>query len=133
MRLHGIRLGAFPISTTNVDAEDIFSVYEWVARDELLMSHKQEEIAMLETACKESGMVFHPSLQEGDDPLRVKRLQKACLVTKMGVRVDSSDKAVPDDQPGALLLYLSAYNSPPLLVAHRALLLCGMWGQEVSE
>ena len=134
LRLNRMNLGAFPITVSNVDAEDIFSVYEWCARDELTMSHTHEEIVSLETACRGSGLVFDPSSEVGDRPQCWKMLQQACLAAAISEEereeflLDMND----DDQLGALLLYLSQYNNPAILVAHRALLLARQWVQLVS-
>lgn len=130
-----MNLGAFPITVRNVEAKDIFSVYEWLARDELSMSHKQDEIVSLENACRGGGLVFDPSSEAGDNPQRWKMLQEACLAAAITEEereeflMDMSD----DDQLGALLLYLSQYNNPTILVAHRALLLAKQWVQNVSN
>jgi hypothetical protein len=61
LRMHGKRLAA-PITVDNVNQDDIFSVYEWLARDELSMSHNHEEITSLEKACSISSYAFDPSL-----------------------------------------------------------------------
>jgi hypothetical protein len=125
LRLNGVNLGAFPVTVSNVEANDIFSVYEWLARDELTMSHTHEEIVFLENACRVSGLGFDPSSEAGDSPGRWKMLQQACLAAAISEEereeflLDMND----DDQLGALLLYLGHYNNPALLVAHRALLL----------
>lgn len=131
LRLNGVNLGPFPITVNNVEAKDIFSVYEWLARDELTMSHTHKEIVSLEHACRFSGLVFDPSSEAGDNPGRWKMLQQACLAAAISEEereefmLDMND----DDQLGALLLYLSHYNNPALLVAHRALLLARQWVQ----
>jgi hypothetical protein len=135
LRLNRMNLGAFPITVSNVDAKDIFSVYEWCARDELTMSHTHEEIVSLETACRCSGLVFDPSSEVGDRPQCWKMLQQACLAAAISEEereeflLDMND----DDQLGALLLYLSQYNNPAILVAHRALLLARQWVQKPSD
>lgn len=129
LRLNGMNLGAFPITVKNVEADGKFSVYEWLARDELTMSHNHQEIVSLENACRMSGLVFDPSSEAGDNPGRWKMLQQACLVAAISEEereeflLDMND----DDQLGALLLYMSHHNNPALLVAHRALLLAQQW------
>jgi len=130
-----MNLGAFPITVSNVEAKDIFSVYEWLARDELTMSHRQDEIVSLEAACGGSGLAFDPSSEAGDHPGRWKMLQQACLAAAISEEereeylLDMND----DDQLGALLLYLSQYNNPAVLVVHRALLLARQWVQKVRH
>lgn len=129
LRLFKEQLGTFPITVHNVDQPDLFSVYEWLARDELSMTHNHSEIISLEHACRISGYAFHPSTSVGDDPIRVKMLQNACLSAAISEAeraeylVDFDD----DDRLGALLLFLSHHNNPSLLVAHRALLLALKW------
>jgi hypothetical protein len=60
-------------------------------------------------------------------------LQQACLAAAISEEereeflLDMND----DDQLGALLLYLSQYNNPAILVAHRALLLARQWVEKV--
>eukprot|EP00536_Pseudo-nitzschia_multiseries_P014988 jgi/Psemu1/320766/estExt_fgenesh1_pm.C_7970006 len=132
LRLFGSPLGACPISVKAVDRTDNFSVFEWLARDELAMSHDQEEISSLEIACQISTRAFDPSKREGDKKIRWKSVQRSCLTAALGESeraeylVDFDD----DERLGALHLYLRPHNKPELLVAHRALLLSGRWGRE---
>jgi hypothetical protein len=126
-----MQLGACPISVESVEQGDNFSTFEWLAQDELLMSHKHDEIVSLENACRISGRAFDPSKPEGDDPARCKVLQNSCLSSALSederaeYLVDFDD----DDRLGALLLYLRPHNKGGLLVAHRALLLAAKWGR----
>ena len=128
LRLNRVRLAA-PLSVDNVDQGDIFSVYEWLAHDELSMSHNQEEIALLENACSISSYAFDPSTPAGDGPSKFKVLQNSCLASQISEQeraeylVDFDD----DDRFGALLLFLGNHNDPPTLAAHRALLLSLQW------
>jgi hypothetical protein len=135
LRLKGKRIGAFPITVRNVDADDIFSVYEWLAHDELEMSHNHDEIVSLEKVCKISSYSFDPSCPDGDGPAKFGMLQKSCLSAAISqderaeYLVDFND----DDKFGALLLYLKSHNNPMMLVAHRALLLASTWSQDPSN
>ena len=135
LRLHGRSLGACPISVKSIDRVDNFSVFEWLARDELAMSHKQEEISSLEIACQISSRAFDPSKQEGDGKNRWKTVQRSCLTAALGESerseylVDFDD----DERLGALHLFLRPHNKPELLVPHRALLLASEWGREPSR
>jgi hypothetical protein len=128
LRLYGKRLAA-PITVRNVSDEGIFSVFEWIALDELHMTHNHVEIVCLEKACAMSSYSFDPSLPEGDGPQRFKMLQSSCLSAafteeeRAEYLVDFED----EDRFGALLLFLSSHNVPPLLAAHRALILAGQW------
>lgn len=135
LRLHGSPLGACPISVKAVDRFDNFSVFEWLARDELAMSHNQEEISTLETACQISNRAFDPSQPEGDGKSRWKTVQRSCLTAAL----DESERAEylvdfdDDERLGALHLYLRPHNKPDLLVAHRGLLLSSKWGREPNR
>ena len=112
-----------------------FSVFEWLARDELSMSSNHDEIVTLENACRLSSHAFDPSTAEGDDPARIQILQKACLSASISEEQRSEFLVDFDDgeRLGALLLYLKHHNRADVLVAHRALLLAAMWGREPSR
>lgn len=133
-----LRLGGTfhaPLSIALVDEGDVFSVYEWIAQDELVMSHDQEEISLLEQACAISSHSFDPSQPEGDNPARLRVLQNACLASKitdeerMEYFLDFDD----EDRFGALLLFLKSHNNPPLLACHRSLLLSLEWVQDPTD
>eukprot|EP00537_Pseudo-nitzschia_pungens_P000260 CAMPEP_0172374306 /NCGR_PEP_ID=MMETSP1060-20121228/55253_1 /TAXON_ID=37318 /ORGANISM="Pseudo-nitzschia pungens, Strain cf. cingulata" /LENGTH=1621 /DNA_ID=CAMNT_0013100911 /DNA_START=108 /DNA_END=4973 /DNA_ORIENTATION=+ len=132
LRLFGSPLGACPISVKAVDRKDNFSVFEWLARDELAMSHNQGEISSLEIACQISTRAFDPSKREGDGKMHWKTVQRSCLTAALGESeraeylVDFDD----DERLGALHLYLKPHNKPELLVAHRSLLLSTKWGRD---
>uniref|UniRef100_A0A7S4EF62 Uncharacterized protein n=1 Tax=Pseudo-nitzschia australis TaxID=44445 RepID=A0A7S4EF62_9STRA len=132
LRLFGSPLGACPISVKAVDRKDNFSVFEWLARDELAMSHNQSEITSLEIACQMSSRTFDPSKREGDGKIRWKTVQMSCLTAALGESeraeylVDFDD----DERLGALHLYLMPHIKPELLIAHRVLLLSSKWGRE---
>ena len=121
LRLNGQRLGALPLSVYNLEVENEFSVYEWLARDELAISHRQEEIRILEEACQMSTYSFDPSSDHADEKKKVVTLQKACH-TK-GQNVLEGD----DVGSSSLLLYFSQHNSAHILAAHRSLLLASSW------
>jgi hypothetical protein len=135
LRMYGRRLAA-PITVENVNQPDIFTVYEWLARDELLMSHDHHEITSLEKACMISSYTFDPSLPEGDGPSRFKMLQNSCLSAAVnkgdrpGSLVDFDDD---DDKFGALLLFFKRFNDPSKLAAHRALLFAADWGSKPDQ
>lgn len=133
LRLNGIQLGACPISIKAVDEGDNFSVFEWLAQDELHMSQNNDEIVSLENACKISSHAFDPSTQAGDD--RYKELQSASFSKALSEEeraeylVDFDD----DDRLGALLLFLKGHNKAEFLVAHRALILASKWGRKPKD
>lgn len=135
LRLHGIQLGPLPVSVHEVDKAEEFSVFEWLAHDELSMSHKHDEIVSLENACRISSRAFDASTSDGDAPERLKILQNSCLSSALSEEeraeylVDFDD----DERLGALLLYLRHYNMGKILVAHRALLLAARWGKQPHD
>lgn len=132
LRLHGRPLGACPISVKSLDKTDNFSVFQWLAQDELAMSHKHAEISSLEIACQISSRAFDPSKPEGDGKSRWKTVQRSCLTAALGESerseylVDFDD----DERLGALHLFLRPHNKPERLIAHRALLLASEWGRK---
>jgi len=126
LRLHNMPLGSFPITVKHVEDPEIFSIHEWVARDELAMSHLHEEIVSLEKATAISSVVLDPSNEAADEQWQM--IQHACLSSA----VSDQERAeylvgMEVNLQGALLLYLSNHNNPPILVAHRALLIAQMW------
>ena len=135
LRLNGAQLGACPVSIANIEDDGNFSIFEWLARDELAMSHKQVEIVSLEHACKNSSHSFDPSTKVGDDPAKFKVLQDACVsgalteAEREEYLVDFDD----DERFGALLLYLKPHINESALLAHRALLLGAKWGTNPDD
>ena len=121
LRLNGQRLGALPLSVYNLEVENEFSVYEWLARDELAISHRHEEICILEEACRMSTHSFDPSTDMADAPNRVATIQHACITRGQSVLEGN------DIGSSSLLLYFSHHNIAPVLAAHRTLLLASSW------
>lgn len=134
LRLQHTQLVA-PISVALIDEVEVFSVYRWLALDELSMSQNHGEIRALEMACRVSSFAFDPSCSDGDGPDRFKQLQKSCLAASMGENerseylIDFND----EDRFGALLLFLRNHNEPSLLAAHRTLLLASKWSKNPSD
>jgi hypothetical protein len=133
LRLNRIpQLGVCPITIDSVEEEGNFSVFDWLAHDELAMSHNHAEIVSLENACKLSSHSFDPSTTAGDEADRFRTLQSSCISAAISEEeraeylVDFDD----DDRLGALLLHLSAHNIPDVLLAHRALLLASKWAKK---
>jgi hypothetical protein len=136
--LVSLRLGGSfcaPLSIELVDEGEVFSVYEWIARDELVMSHDQEEISLLEQACAISSHSFDPSQPESDNPARLRALQNSCLASKItdNERVEYFLDFDDEDRFGALLLFLKSHNNPALLAAHRSILLSLEWVKEPTN
>jgi hypothetical protein len=132
LRLYGSPLGACPISVKAVDKKGNFSPFEWLARDELTMSHKQQEIASLEVACRMSSRAFDPSKSEGDESAHWKAVQRSCLSAALGEseREEHLIGFDDDERLGALHLFLKPHNIEHILTPHRALLLAGKWGRK---
>lgn len=130
LRLHGTRLGAAPLSIRNLQEEGVFSPYEWIARDQLMISHSNEEITSLEKICKMSNFSFDPFTKEGDDYTHFTMLQNSCVSAAISEAERSEYLVDFDDDSGTLLLFLKHYNEPTMLVAHRVLLLAAKWSEE---
>lgn len=127
-RMHGVRLAA-PITVSNVEDPNLFSVYEWLARDELSVSIHNDEVALLENACIMSNHGFDPSLPEGDGPAKFKILQSSCLAAIISEN-ERAEYLVDIDRYGVLLLFLMNFRNQTLLAAQRVLLLAADWGSD---
>jgi hypothetical protein len=130
-RMHGVRLAA-PISVANINDPNLFSVYEWLARDELSVSIHHDEVALLENACIMSSHGFDPSLPEGDGPAKFKVLQSSCLAAIISEE-ERAEYLVDIDRFGILLLFLMNFRSQIMLAAHRAVLLAADWGADPNR
>jgi len=124
-----------PLSVHNVNEDGLFSVFEWLAYDELRTTHKQDEILSIEVACKMSSHTFSPSTVDGDGPSRFKQMKNSCLELVMDDEeraeyfMDSDDH----DRFGSLLLFFPNHNEHLVLVAHRARILAAEWGKAPSN
>jgi hypothetical protein len=99
---------SFSITVDNIEDGTTFSIFEWIARDELRITHKQEDLLCLEKICD--------SIKDNGNDEKWKAMQQAC--------VEESSKLSP------LLYFLRHYNAKHFLAAHRALILATMWGRE---
>eukprot|EP00594_Rhizosolenia_setigera_P007324 CAMPEP_0178943576 /NCGR_PEP_ID=MMETSP0789-20121207/2663_1 /TAXON_ID=3005 /ORGANISM="Rhizosolenia setigera, Strain CCMP 1694" /LENGTH=1049 /DNA_ID=CAMNT_0020623185 /DNA_START=1221 /DNA_END=4370 /DNA_ORIENTATION=- len=123
----------FPINPKNIEAGSYFSVFEWIARDELETSHKQDEIAKVEHICTTSSSGFNPYDPDADAPKRWKLLQKNCIeFSQDNIRKKEQRSAnkhfVSTYEYFPLLMYIRSHSHPLKLAAHRALLLGSKWG-----
>ena len=133
LRLYGAPMGELPVTVANISSGKVFSIYEWVARDELSLSHNHDEIVSLEETCRSCRQAFDPSSPAADSQARWSMLQKVCRTAIAGGGERAARFFMTNhDLPGPLLLYLGGHNHPVKLAAHRALLLGTMWGQQVS-
>lgn len=121
LRLQGQRLGALPLSVHAFETENEFSVYEWLARDELAISHAHDEITIFEEACRMSIYSFDPSTDQTDDALHVATVQKACLHSHASLESEENSDS------STLLLFYPHHNIGTILAAHRSLLLASSW------
>ena len=134
LRLKNVRFDA-PISVAHVDEVGLFSVYQWLAHDELSVSHAHEEIVALEMACRISSLSFDPSLSEGDGPIRFKQLQSVCLAAsieeeeRVEYLLEMDDT---EDKCDSILLFFRSHNESSILAAHRARLLSLKWCESPS-
>ncbi|KAL7575720.1 hypothetical protein ACA910_003054 [Epithemia clementina (nom. ined.)] len=128
MRLYGKDLAPFPLSVKNIEKEKDYSVFKWMALDELLISNQHEEIVTLEKACALSAHKVNPFSSDADEPQRFKLLHESCKVfsdkTRAGEILDKS---------GSLLLFFPAYNHHQYLAAHRALLFAYEWVKDPGD
>ena len=62
---------SFPITLDNIENGDIFSVYEWIAHDELRITHRQDDLISLERICE--------SIKDNDTNGKWKAMQQACM------------------------------------------------------
>ena len=99
---------SFPITLDNIENGDIFSVYEWIAHDELRITHRQDDLISLERICE--------SIKDNDTNGKWKAMQQACM--------EESSKLSP------LLYFLRHHNVKHILAAHRALILSSMWARK---
>lgn len=134
LRLKNTRLAA-PLSISSVEEVGVFSVFEWLAHDELMMTHNHDELVALEKLCKISSFAFDPSTTDGDGPSRFKQLQNACLSAAIAADDNSEHlgEAKDDDTFGTLLLFFRSHNHPSFLAAHRARLLFSKWRDDPGD
>jgi len=130
LRLFNLLPSQFPVTVYNIEHEQIFSAYDWIARDELSICHKQNEVSALEEACQQSVASFNPSGIEGDEEFRRDMLKRSCLAVSMDNRNRAILATANHKEPAPLLLFMKSYNNPIILAFHRALLLSGMWAHE---
>jgi len=131
LRLRKVLIEPLPITVANVEEGGIFSIFSWIARDELMVSHQQNEIVALEDACRSSRQAFHPSCSFGDAASKYKLLQDFCMESALKTISHTTSKRTNNrkEDRGPLLLYLSPFNCPLELAAHRALILSAEWGE----
>lgn len=134
LRLHGESLGPFPITVTNIEDGTIFSIYQWLARDELFFTHKNDEIvAFEESFSKYEKRWFDPSTNDGDVSVQWKMLQQTCIDRHKQMNLSFFQDEKSEAGAAPLLFYFQQFYNPTQLAAHRALILTEMWGRNVSH
>ena len=128
LRLHGSDLAPFPLTVKNLEKEKDYSVFRWIALDELKISHNHVEIVTLETACALSSHRLNPFSSEADEPLKFNLLHESCYAQH-----DRTNAVRNPDKSGSLLLFFAPYNHPEYLAAHRALLLAFEWIEDPTQ
>ncbi len=130
VRLEGdlSRMGeASHMTVNNVSRPDLFSVYSWIALDELSLSHDNQVILALESACLSNPEAFYPTTVDSDRESNRRTIIQSCNSPLHGRRLD-------DSRTQPLLFYLKDHaHFTTRLAANRALLLASMWGQSPAN
>jgi hypothetical protein len=126
LRLHGIPLGAFPVTVTNVDKGDVFSIYQWIAQDELQIANNNDEIIQLERRFWNERVGFHPSTEAGDLMENIKLLQMSCTEHETNIR------RLDQICPMPLMAFFKHYHDSDICASHRALIQASTWGRSPS-
>jgi hypothetical protein len=136
LRLYSENLGPIPVSIQTIEEEkgnDVFSVFQWIARDELTYAHKQGDISSFEQGFSTILTTFDPSLPEGDVMTNVKLIVQTNNQARNENECDLGTVLKTREPPWPLLCYFSQFNRPTELAAHRALLLADKWGREPAS
>lgn len=116
-----------PMTVNNVSRLDLFSVYSWIALDELSLSQDNQVILALESACLSNPESFYPSTVDGDREQNRRVIIQSCSSPLHGRRLD-------DSRTQPLLFYLKDHaHYTTRLAANRALILASMWWQSPAN
>ena len=122
-----------PMTVSSVSRADSFSVYSWIAVDELTLSHDNQVILALESACLSSSETFYPSTSEGDSDKNKNTIFQSCSqksrspTNPMGLTSDTTNCR-------SLLFYLKDYaHFTTQLAANRALILAQLWSKSPQD
>jgi len=119
-----------PFTVKSVNQPDVFSTYAWIARDELSLSHDNQVLLALESACLSSSEAFYPSSIDGDTVTHKRSILESCSCHRPSSSLRNPTGLTNDDHSRPLIFYLKDHaNYPAHLAAHRALILAGLWGQ----
>ena len=101
---------------------------QWIARDELTISHDNQVVMALEIACLSSSEAFYPSTVDGDSVEHKETIFQSCYPRQLTLNNPSGLSS--DTHSRSLLFYLKDYaRFTTHLAANRALLLASMWGK----
>ena len=121
--------GLNPMTVASVSRPDIFSVFCWIARDELTISHDNQTIVALEIACLSSSEAFYPSTNDGDSVEHKETIFQSCSSPRQ-LTLNNPSGLSNDTHSRSLLFYLKDYaRFTTHLAANRALILASMWGK----
>ncbi|KAL7473567.1 hypothetical protein ACHAXS_014010 [Conticribra weissflogii] len=119
-----------PFTVKSVNQPDVFSTYAWIARDELSLSHDNQVLLALESACLCSSEAFYPSSIDGDTVPHKRSILESCSCHRPSASLRNPTGLTNDDNSRPLIFYLKDHaNCPAHLAAHRGLILAGLWGQ----
>lgn len=122
------RMGdVIPMTVNSVSRPDVFSVYSWIALDELSLSHDNQVLLALESACLSNPESFYPTTVDSDGDYNRKAIVQSCSSPLHGRSLD-------DSRTQPLLFYLKDHaRFTTCLAANRALLLASMWRQSPAN
>ncbi len=119
-----------PMTVSSVSRPDIFSAYSWVAADELTLSHDNQVIMALESACLSSSEAFYPSTIEGDSEQNKKTILQSCRNPIQGRSPTNPTGLTNDTRSRPLIFFLKDHaHFTTHLAANRGLILARLWGQ----
>mmetsp|Transcript_22582 Transcript_22582/g.48884 ORF Transcript_22582/g.48884 Transcript_22582/m.48884 type:complete len:1696 (-) Transcript_22582:1217-6304(-) len=122
--------GVDPMTVNSVSRPDTFSTFSWIARDELSLSHDNQVVMALESACLSSSAAFYPSTADGDRSRHKKTMFQSCSSPRQLATLHNPTGLTNDTHARSLLFYLKEHaRFTTHLAANRALILASMWGQ----
>ena len=123
-----------PMTVKSVSQPSVFSTYAWIARDELSLSHDNQVLMALESACLSSSEAFYPSTTQGDTVPHKRSILESCNCHRPSSSLRNPTGLTNDDHSRPLLFYLKDHAKfTAHLAAHRALILGKMWGQTPND
>jgi hypothetical protein len=119
-----------PMTVSSVSIPDVFSAYSWVAVDELTLSHDNQVIMALESACLSSSESFYPSTSESDSEQHKRKILESCRIPIQGRNPTNPTGLTNDTRSPPLIFYLKDHAQfTTHLAANRALILARLFLQ----